>query len=99
MVVAPNMNVVRGGVLIRFATNLSLGLGGVLTRRNLSRSLGLLIAITRVIRTPRMVFTNLIMTIHVNRTVDRPLMNLVTTRRYKGTMLKIQGKGIKNHLS
>jgi hypothetical protein len=99
MVVAPNMNVVRGGVLIRFATNLSLGLGGVLTQRNLSRSLGLLIAITRVIRTPRMVFTNLIMTIHVNRTVDRPLMNLVTTRRYKGTMLKIQGKGIKNHLS
>ncbi len=36
MVVAPNTNVVRGGILIGFATNLGSGSGGVLARRNVS---------------------------------------------------------------
>jgi hypothetical protein len=66
--VAPNMNVVRGGILIGSATKLGNGLGGVLTRRNLSRSSALPIATTRVVGTPQMVFTNLIMITHVNKT-------------------------------
>jgi hypothetical protein len=41
-VVAPSMNVVRGGVLTGFATNLGHGSGRVSVGRNLSRSLGLL---------------------------------------------------------
>jgi hypothetical protein len=39
MVVAPNMNVVRGRVLTKSTTNLGRGLGRVFTGRNLSRSL------------------------------------------------------------
>jgi hypothetical protein len=35
MVVAPNTTVVRGGILIGFATNLGHGLGGILVGRNL----------------------------------------------------------------
>jgi hypothetical protein len=69
-VVAPNTNVVRGGVLIGFATNLGCGLSRVLAGRNLSRSLGLSIATTRVVGTPYMVFTNPIMTTHENKIVD-----------------------------
>ncbi len=52
MVVALNMNVVRGGVLIRSATNLGRGFGRVSTGRNLSRSLGILTTTTRVVGTP-----------------------------------------------
>ncbi len=50
--VAPNTNVVKGGILIGSATNLCNGLGGVLARRNLSRSLTLPIVTTRVFGTP-----------------------------------------------
>jgi hypothetical protein len=52
MVVAPNMNVVRGGVLTKSTTNLGRGLGRVFTGRNLSRSLGILTTTTRVVGTP-----------------------------------------------
>jgi hypothetical protein len=38
MVVAPNTIVVRGGILIGFATNLGHGSGGISVGRNLSRS-------------------------------------------------------------
>jgi hypothetical protein len=67
-IVPPNTNVVRGEILIGFTTNLGCGSGGVSARRNLSQSLGL--PITRIDGTPQMVFTNMIMTTHVNRTVD-----------------------------
>jgi hypothetical protein len=67
MVIAPNMDVVRRGILIRFVTKLSNGLGGVSIGRNLNRSLALPTIITKVVGTPQMVFTNPIMTTHVNR--------------------------------
>jgi hypothetical protein len=38
MIVAPNMDVVRRGVLIGSTAKLGSGLGGVLARRNLSQS-------------------------------------------------------------
>jgi len=83
MVVALNINVVKKVVLIGFVSKLGSGLGGVSARRNLSRSLALPIAITRVIGTPQMVFTNPIMTTHVNRIIDRPPMNSMTAGRYR----------------
>jgi hypothetical protein len=46
------------------------------------------IVTTAIIGTPQMVFTNLIMTIHVNKTVDQPLMNSMVARRYKITNAK-----------
>jgi hypothetical protein len=70
MVVAPSMNVVRGGALIGFAINFGRGLGGVSTGRKLSKSSRLPITTIRVVETPRMVFTNSIMTTHVNIIVN-----------------------------
>jgi hypothetical protein len=70
IVVVPNLEVVIRGILIGFATNLGSGSDGVSTRRNLNRSLTLLTTTTRVVGTPRMVFTDLIMIIHVNRTAS-----------------------------
>jgi hypothetical protein len=75
MVVAPNMDVVRKGTLIGFATNLGSGLGAILLGRNLSRNLALPIATTGVVGTPQMVFTNSTMTTHVNTITYRPLMS------------------------
>jgi len=69
-IVAPTTNFVRIGVLIGFAINLGCGSRGVSTGRNLSRSLRILVATTRVVGTPHMVFTNPIMTTHVNRTTN-----------------------------
>ncbi len=66
IVVAPNTNVVRVGVLIGSTTNLGSGLDGVLPRRNLSRSSALPTTTIGVIGSSQMVFTNPIMTIHVN---------------------------------
>jgi hypothetical protein len=57
MVVEPNINVVRRGVLIGFATKLGSGLGGVLLRRNLNQGSTLPIAIIRIVGIPQMVFT------------------------------------------
>jgi hypothetical protein len=64
------MNVVKGGILIGSTTNLGHGLNGVLLTRNLSRNLKLPTVITIVVGTPQMVFTNPIMTTHVNMTVN-----------------------------
>jgi hypothetical protein len=41
MVVAPNTDVIRKGIVIGFATNLGRGLGRFSAKQNLSRSLGL----------------------------------------------------------
>ncbi len=68
IIVVPNLEVVRRGILIGSIANLGSGLDGVLTGRNLSRSSTLPTTITRVVGTPQMVFTDLIMIIHVNRT-------------------------------
>jgi len=70
MVVAPNIDVVKRGVLIRFVANLGSGLNGILVKKNLNQSLALPIVITGVVGTPQMVFTNLIMSTHVNRTAN-----------------------------
>ncbi len=83
MVVAPNINVVKRGILIGFVAKLGNGLGGVLAIRNLSQSLALLETTTRVIGIFQMVFINPIMTIHVNRTIDRLLVNSMDVGRYK----------------
>ncbi len=69
IVVAPTMDFVRRGVLIGFATKLGNGSSGVLARRKLNGSLTLPTTTTRVVGTPQMVFINLIMTTHVNRTM------------------------------
>jgi len=82
-IVRPNMDVVRKGVLIAYATNLGSGLGGISARRNLSCSLTLPTTTNGVVGTPQMVFTNLIMTIHVNRTTNRPLMTSMVVGGYK----------------
>jgi len=68
-VVAPNIDVVKRGVLIGFTAKLGSGLGGVSIIRNLNQSLALLIAIIGVIGIPQMVFTNPIMTTHVNKII------------------------------
>jgi hypothetical protein len=73
-IVAPNTHVTRRGRIIGSIINLSRGLGEFFTRRNLNRSLGLLAENIGVVGTPRMVFTNLITTIHVHKTIDRPPM-------------------------
>ncbi len=70
MVVAPNTNVVRGGVLIGSVTNLGSGSSGVLARRNLSWSSTLPRITAGVVGSPQMVFTNPIMTTHVNRNAN-----------------------------
>jgi hypothetical protein len=70
MVVVPNMNVVRKGIVIESVINLGCGLGGFLAKRNLSRSLKLPTANTRVVETPHMVFTNPIMTTHIHKTIN-----------------------------
>ncbi len=71
IVVAPNTNFVRGGIFIRFVMNLDCGLGRVLERRTLNRSYELLTETIGVVGTPKMVFTNLIMTTHMNKIVNR----------------------------
>ncbi len=80
-IVAPNIDVVRRGVLIGSITKL--GLGGVSTVRNLNRSSPLPTTNTGVVGIPQMVFTNLIMISHVNRIANQPLMSSMVTGRYK----------------
>ncbi len=70
MIVAPTMNVVKMGVLIGSTTKLGSGSGGISIKRKLSGSMTLPISTIRIVGTPQMVFTNPIMTTHVNRTVD-----------------------------
>jgi hypothetical protein len=83
MVIAPNMNVVKRGLVIEFVTNLGGGLDGFLTRRNLNRNSRLLTPNTRVVGTPQTVFTNPIMTTHVNKIVDQLLMSSIAIRGRK----------------
>jgi hypothetical protein len=58
------------GVLIESVTNFSSGSGGVSTGRNLSQSSALPTTTTRVVGILQMVFTNMIITIHVNMIAD-----------------------------
>jgi hypothetical protein len=53
MVVAPNTNVVRGGILIRIVENLGHGFGIIFIGKNLNRSLEILIITTGIVGTPR----------------------------------------------
>jgi hypothetical protein len=63
------MDVVKRGVLIGSTTKLGSGLGGVSVGWKLNGSSALPTTI-RVVGTPQMVFTNLIMITHVNRTAN-----------------------------
>jgi hypothetical protein len=65
-----NINVVKKKVIIEFVAKLGSGLGGISTIRNLSRSSTLPATTTRVVGIPQMVFINLIMITHVNRTTN-----------------------------
>jgi hypothetical protein len=76
------MDVIRRGILIGYVAKLNSGLGGVSTRRKLSGNTTLPTTTTRVVGTFQMVFTNLIMTPHVNR-MQKPLMSSMAIRRYK----------------
>jgi hypothetical protein len=84
-IIALSMNVIKGGIVIGSITNLGCGLGGVSVGRNLSRSSRLLATNTRVVGTPHIVFTNPIMTIHVNRIEDSPSMSSIVAEWYKST--------------
>jgi hypothetical protein len=70
MVVVPNMNVARKGVVIELVVNLGRGSDGFSTGRSLNRSLGLPTVNIGVTRTPQMVFINPIMITHVHKTTD-----------------------------
>jgi ABC-type transporter Mla subunit MlaD len=70
IVVMPNMEVVKRGILIGSVVKLGNGSSGISIRRNLNRSSTLPTTTTRVVGTPWMVFINLIMISHVNRIVD-----------------------------
>jgi hypothetical protein len=84
-IVAPNTNVVKGGILIRFVANLGHGSNGVLVGRNLNKSSGILITISGVVGTFRTVFNNLIMITHVNKIANWSSMNSIIAKRYKIT--------------
>ncbi len=59
------------------------GLNGISARKKLSGSSTLPTTTNGVIGSPHMVFTTLIMTTHVNRATNQPLMNSMATRKYK----------------
>ncbi len=86
IVVVPNIDVVKRGVLIGSAVKLGSESSGVSAWRNLSQSLVLLAAITRVVGIPQMVFTNLIMATHGNRITAWPLMSSMVARGCKSAM-------------
>ncbi len=83
MIVAPNIDVFKRGVLIGFATKLGSKLGGNSIGRNLSQSLALPIATIGVAGILQMVFANLIIAIYGNRIANRPLMSSMVIGRYK----------------
>ncbi len=97
MVVMASTDVVRKEVLIGSPTKLGNGSNGVSTIRNLIRSLTLPIVTTGIIDILQMVFINLITT-HVNRTTNRPLMNSMAMGRCKNVMPCIQEEDTKNQL-
>jgi len=83
IVVAPNTNVIRSGVLMGFVMNLGCRSRRVSVKRNLNTSLKIPIIITGVVGTPHMVFTNMILTTHVNRIAYQPPMNSIAIGGYK----------------
>jgi hypothetical protein len=84
-IVAPTMDVVRRGILIGFIAKLGNGSCGVSAKMKLSGSSTLPTTIIRVVGTPQMMFTNLIMTTHVNTSANQPPMNSMVARGYKST--------------
>jgi hypothetical protein len=92
-VVAPNIDVVRRGELIESIIKLGSRSSGVLAIRNLSQSLALPTITNGVVGTLQMVFTNLIMTTHVNKTIDRPLLSSMAIGRYKSANVANQRGG------
>ncbi len=78
-----DIDVVRSGILIKFATKLGSGSSGISTRRNLNQSSTLPTTTTRVVGTPQMVFTNPITTNHVNRTTYQPTMSSIDVGGYR----------------
>jgi hypothetical protein len=88
IVVAPNTNFVKGGILIGFATNLGCESGRVSKGRNLNRSSRLPTTITRVVGTPQMVSINSMMTTHVNTITYRPPMSSIIVGGYRSTNVK-----------
>jgi len=79
-IVAPNIDVVKRGILIGSIAKLGSGLGGVLARRNLSQSSVLPTTSIRVVGIPQMVFINSITSTHRNMTANRPLMSSMAIR-------------------
>jgi hypothetical protein len=77
--------VVRRGVVIGFITKWGNGSNGVLTRRKLSGSLTLPTTTTGVVGTPQMMFTDPIMTTHVNTIADWPPMSSTVIGRYRNS--------------
>jgi hypothetical protein len=76
-IVVPNINVVERGGLIGYVAKLGSRSSGVSTRRHLNRSSALLAATTKVVGILQMVYTSLITIICGNKTIYRPLMNLM----------------------
>jgi hypothetical protein len=92
IVVTPNINFIKSGILIGFVMNLG-GLDGVSVRRNFNRSSRTLVTNIGVVGTSQMVFTNLIMTIHVNRIIDRPSMSSIVAKGYISTYVRNPRRG------
>jgi len=92
-VVTPNIDIIRRGVVIGFATKLGIELGGVLVGRNLSQSLVLPVATTRVVGILQMVFTNPITATHGNKIANQPLMSSMAVRRCKSVDVMHSKKG------
>jgi hypothetical protein len=70
IVVVSNMDFVKKGILLGFVTKLGSGSSGVLAGKNLNQSLALPGVTIGVVGTPQMVFTNLIITTHMNMTTN-----------------------------
>jgi hypothetical protein len=90
---APNIDVIKKGILIGSATKLGSESGGVSVVRNLNRSLALPTTTIRVVSTPQMVFVNLITITHVNRTTDQPLMSSMAIGRYRSADVASSKRG------
>jgi len=80
-IVEPNIDVVKRGILIEFIAKLGSGSNGILVGRNLNQSLALPTATTGIVGIPQMVLINLTMTIHVNKTINQPLMSSMVIGR------------------
>ncbi len=92
-IVAPNINIIKRGILIGTATKLGSILGGISAARNLNQSSALPTTTIGVVGTPQMVFTNPITTTHVNRKPDRPLMSSMVVGGYKSVDVANPRKG------